>query len=315
MPPKTACKRLSELFHCCSRAHFKPFPPVSHIRVKVSRLIPSEKMCAIMLLFVIFSDVNYLCARNLGSLSTGVIFAQAPPFPVALSLRLDIQGNRAAYFQVLRVEHDQTVWVWWMKRVLRTNPGEPQFPGRPQRIIKKRSQGTSSSLVSYFSPYCSLMWDIRALQRRPGEPIPTLAEDAVLLCCRLACIARAYRRLLGRGLDSTQACRIRTAWCRLQDCSSTTNVGQARGMQVRFPLGVILVCFLFTEQGHCTPKSAQSTRIYPIVFKSLTSQSTSDALHSVVSASQVVRPSFIGCWGHCPHRAVSNWLKVDDFVD
>lgn len=26
-----------------------------------------------------------------------------------------------------------------MKRVLRTNPGEPQFPGRPQRIIKKKS--------------------------------------------------------------------------------------------------------------------------------------------------------------------------------
>lgn len=208
MPLETAWKRRSELFHCSPRAHFKLFPPFlspSHIRVGVMRLIlhVRKSVCH----NVIFPDVDkYLCARNLVSLSTGVIFAQAPPFPVALRLRLDIQGNRAAYFQVQRVEHDQTVWVWWMKRVLRTNPGEPQFPGRPQRIIKKKSGHIIITRVLFLTV---LQFDVRhqsptAAARRADPNTGRKRGTALLPPCLHQ---HAYRRLIGQ----------RTCWVALSE--------------------------------------------------------------------------------------------------
>lgn len=62
--------------------------------------------------------------------------------------------------------------------VLRANPWEPRFPGRPWRwCIIKRSQDTSSSLMSYFSLFCSLMRDIRAYSSSPESHFKRLKSE------------------------------------------------------------------------------------------------------------------------------------------
>lgn len=82
-----------------------------------------------------------------------------------------------------------------MKCVLRTNPREPQFPGRPWCIIK-RSQGTSSSLPSYFSLFCSLMWDIRAYSSSPESHSEHRKRNTA--CCHLHILCPFSDNMLDR---------------------------------------------------------------------------------------------------------------------
>lgn len=176
---------------------------------------------------------------------------------------------------------------------LKNKPRGASIPRTSPAHHKKRSQGTSSSLVSYFSPYCSLMWDIRALQRRPGEPIPTLAENALLLCCRLARITHAYRRLTGRGArwkrwanqsekpaiahrhaEIAQPCAVcKTVYSppwmlsKPEGCRFDSHLGPYwENLACWHSKRETLVCFPFTQRGHCIPRSAGSTWLFPIAF-------------------------------------------------
>lgn len=156
-----------------------------------------------MLLFVLVPDVdNYLCARIFGLTIHWSYFCTSATISSCFKFTPWYWGKQSS----LLPSAESGAWPDCLSVVneacLKNKPRGASIPRTSPAHHKKRSQGTSSSLVSYFSPYCSLMWDIRALQRRPGEPIPTLAESAVLLCCRLACITHAYRRLIGQGNTS-----------------------------------------------------------------------------------------------------------------
>lgn len=254
-----------------------------------------------MLLFVMFPDVdNYLCARNFCSHSPPELFctnATVSPFPVALSSRLDIQGNRAACFQAQRVEHDQTVWVWWMKHVLRTNPGEPQFPGRPQRIIKKKSGHIIITRVLFLTV---LQLDVR-------HQSPTAAARRA--------DPNAGRK---RGTTLLPPCP-RHARLPAPHWTGNTLSLEARGLQVRFPPGAILwrSCMLHFCQRNSHPVSFLPSEVtaHPVVqgkhgYTGYTHfffiqhwvylfSIPSDAHHSVVSAKPSGQISF--------HRMVRAW--------
>lgn len=89
-----------------------------------------------------------------------------------------------------------------MKRVLRTNPGEPQFPGRPQHIIKKKSGHIIITRVLFLTV---LQLDVRhqsptaAAQR--ADPNAGRKHGTTLLP---PCPRRA--RLPGAALDGEHIC-------------------------------------------------------------------------------------------------------------
>lgn len=141
-----------------------------------------------------------------------------------------------------------------MKRVLRTNPGEPQFPGRPQRIIKKKSGHIIITRVLFLTV---LQLDVRhqsptaAARRadpdagrepRHGFAAASPASHALTAASLDGERDGSFERIGPRDpCEHTDAQKNCVAACRLRGGLFTANVEQGRGMQVRFPPGATQV--------------------------------------------------------------------------
>lgn len=199
-----------------------------------------------------------------------------------------------------------------MERVLRTNPREPQFPGRPQCIIKKKSGHIIITRVLFLTV---LQLDVRhqsptaaawradpnagrkgfAPERRQWELEANGSEGPVQVHRQAGIV---WLRAACQTVYSPWVCASE------RDAGSIPTWGHTvkKNLSCWSSIGDILVSSSpFTRQDLCIPGRARE-RSYTHLFS-----------HSVVSANQVVRRYFKGCSGHGPHGAVSNRLTMVDF--
>lgn len=139
-----------------------------------------------------------------------------------------------------------------MKCVFRTNPREPQFPGRPWCVIK-RSQGTSPSLVSYFSTVLQLDVRHQSLQQQPREPLQRLTENGMLLASILHTLRSFSDPMLdGRNIISDAGSNCGGSLKQINQDLNSISVYSHRHVEISLLRNRQTICFFSTmADGSC----------------------------------------------------------------